>query len=446
MISYLTDYIIAYGPIEELVVLYEGQEPKSLLKEIEDFCAVNLVFCANVNDDTPGFPRLENGRRLLVVLDNPNFDKAIKGCDEILLIVEEKKHKDFSQSKLWESLRTKYESITIAYLRRPYENEVLVYRQKGEIELSVILPVYNVAKYLPQCIASISKWDAPYVEYLFVDDGSSDDSAKIIEEASKKDPRIKLLQKSNGGCASARNFGLKAATGKYIGFLDSDDFIEPDMFEKLFHRAMDGDYDIAYCGFKYFYNETQKTENVPDNMEEAYIKGTRDLKLIDSQIAYRRIGIWRAIYSRRLIEENGITFNEKLPRFDDLPFKVMTQAKALGVVCVPEYLYCYRLNRPGQDVSADDRRLYVHFEIFKQLDDFFKKPRDVQQLEYYIVVKLDTHVWALSKIKDEFRDEYLRLAKEDLLRCGDAEKLKNIVSVYCGRKQRKALNKILESQ
>ncbi len=449
MMHYVTDFLISQGPFQEVVLLTPDKSREDMIEEIEDFCALTSLFVYR-EGEAISLPEKE-GRRLLVVLDSPTFSDKIEGCDEVLLCIEEKNISPealpFAPSALWEKLHFLYSSLTIAYLRTDKEPEVLSYKAREEaVELSIILPVYNVAPYLPQCIESLLKWNAPYVEYLFVDDGSPDNSADIISAYAKKDPRIVLLQKKNGGCASARNYGLKHARGRYIGFVDSDDFVEPEMFDKLFHRALDGNYDIAYCGFKYFYNETGTSENVLDNMDLPFVNGTHDLKLIDSQIAYRRIAIWRAIYSRRLLEENHIAFHEDLPRFDDLPFKVMTQAKANSVVCVPEYYYNYRLDRPGQDVSANDKKLFVHFDIFAKLDAFFQAVRDVNQLEYYAIVKLDTHAWALSKIKQEFEREYLLKAREDMLAMESEDELTKIINVYGNRAQKKALKKILSAK
>lgn len=123
-----------------------------------------------------------------------------------------------SYLKLWEAFR---ECSRYFYLRYQLTNTKMEVFDwvKGEhdIELSVIFPVYNVAKYLDQCIQSVTAWKAPYVEYLFVNDGSPDNSREIILRYAKKDPRVKLIDKPNGGCASARQKGLEQAKGRYIG-------------------------------------------------------------------------------------------------------------------------------------------------------------------------------------------------------------------------------------
>lgn len=315
---------------------------------------------------------------------------------------------------IWESFHQCAHEIHIISWK--VKEDVLHWERRtgSDIELSVIFPVYNVANYLKTCLDSISHWDASYVEYLFVDDGSPDNSAEIITEYAEKDPRIKLLQKENGGCASARQYGMERAKGQYIGFIDPDDYIDPSMFRKLLSAAMSGSYEIAYCGYNELYENSGATREIPDSLGDPYVDGTADIAKINALISNLRVAIWRGIYARDLIERNHIHFYTDLRRFDDLPFKVEVLSKARSVVAVPEYLYYYRLARPGQDVSADDERLYVHFPIFKYLDDFLRRSSDQRQLDYLQLVKVHTHKFALCKLRSEFIKEYVRQASEDI--------------------------------
>ncbi|WP_455654514.1 glycosyltransferase family 2 protein [Phascolarctobacterium sp.] len=114
--------------------------------------------------------------------------------------------------------------------------------------ISVIVPVYNVEKYLPKCLDSLSNQTFQSLEIVLVDDGSTDNSGQICDEYAAKDARIKVLHKTNGGVSSARNAGLDAATGNYIAFADSDDYVEPDMYEILY-KAVDVK-TVACCGLR----------------------------------------------------------------------------------------------------------------------------------------------------------------------------------------------------
>ncbi len=113
--------------------------------------------------------------------------------------------------------------------------------------ISVIVPVYNVEKYLPKCIQSILEQSYTNLEIILVDDGSSDNSLKICNEFACKDNRIKVFSKENGGQSTARNFGLSIASGKYIGFIDSDDYVDANMYQALYESLYRNDCDIATC-------------------------------------------------------------------------------------------------------------------------------------------------------------------------------------------------------
>ncbi len=349
--------------------------------------------------------------------------------------------------EIWEQLRKSADHILIAKLKSQSDYKVLDWhKSESDIELSLIFPVYNVGKYIQECIDSVTAWDAPYVEFLFVNDGSPDNSEQIIAEASKKDNRIKLLNKANGGCASARQFGLERAKGKYVGFVDPDDFVDETMFKKLFTAALEHSSDIAYCGYNEFYNDTKKYKPVKDLIFAPYFNGTEIRSQIDQLIPFMRIGIWRCIFSKELLDRNNIGFYTDLRRFDDLPFKVITLLKARHVVSVPEYLYYYRLDRAGQDIKADDEKLYVHFDIFKHLDSWFENNCSDRQLDYYHIIKLDTHLWALSKIQKRLYKDYASKAKADLLTLCDKNRLILATKTYNSRKKVKQLKKILSAK
>lgn len=115
--------------------------------------------------------------------------------------------------------------------------------------ISVIIPVYNVEKFLPYCIESVLAQTYTNLEIILVDDGSTDNSSKICDEYKNKDTRIKVVRKQNGGLSSARNAGLDIATGDYIGFVDSDDTILPTMYEKLYNALVDNDAQVSICGY-----------------------------------------------------------------------------------------------------------------------------------------------------------------------------------------------------
>lgn len=103
--------------------------------------------------------------------------------------------------------------------------------------ISVIVPVYNIIPYLPRCVESLQKQTYPELEILLIDDGSTDDTPVLCDRLAENDPRIRVFHKENGGPSSARNFGLTQAAGAYVGFVDSDDYVDADMYERLYRRS-----------------------------------------------------------------------------------------------------------------------------------------------------------------------------------------------------------------
>lgn len=337
--------------------------------------------------------------------------------------------------KIWENYKDISSHILIKTRRWGKSNQILEW-DKNEctgVELSVIFPMYNVEKYLDQCISSVTAWKAPYIEFLFVNDGSPDNSREVVLKWAKQDPRVKLLDKANGGCASARQYGLEHAKGKYIGFIDPDDYIDESMFRKLLRAAMTGSYDISYCGYNEYYEDTKTLKRVEDALGFPYCDGTTDPKKILELIVYCRVAIWRGIYKAEMLKKNNIHFYTDLRRFDDLPFKVETFAMAKSVIAIPEHLYFYRLARPGQDVSADDERLYVHFDIFNYLNKSIAGQKNAFLTDCLQLCKIQTHLYALKKIRDEFKKYYIEHAKKDLDSTGNFKRTYTLAKEKIGQ-------------
>lgn len=353
---------------------------------------------------------------------------------------------EISAFNIWERCRLFCRGVNLKVWRVDKAPLILDWKksEENEKELSVIFPVYNVAPYIEKCLKSVTAWNADYLEFIFVSDGSKDESVDIIKKWMKKDSRIRLIEKGNGGCASARQAGLEHAVGRYIGFIDPDDFIDENMYRKLLKEAMCGNFDISLCGYNEYYENTGKIKPAEDSLWYPYLDGCYDSDKINELITYCRVAIWRGIYRREFIEGNGIGFYTDIRRFDDLPFKVETFAYAKSVIMIPEYLYYYRLEREGQDVSADDERLYVHFDIFQHLNDSVGGIRDQKLIDNLQMCKIQTHRYALSKIKEEYREEYLRRARIDLDSLCDSQRTYKIANMMLGDEVAEEYRKIMQ--
>lgn len=414
--------ILAVLKLENLYIISNDYVRASFEDMIDEFSE-----CDDFSDKTlPNISYFMPNEDLGFTLENETdalvFDSS-ENIDDILALSNLKPYNligfTFDSSEdaftIWETYRKVSHSIDIISYPDGFNPQAMQWEKRdSDIELSVVFPMYNVAPYLDQCVKSVTEWDADYIELLFVDDGSPDNSAEIIEGYAKNDPRIKLIRKPNGGCASARQKGMEEAKGRYIGFIDPDDFIDPSMFRKLLRAALIGNFQMAYCGYKEYYQSNGQSKVAPDLIGAPYMYGTTNPDDIRDLACYMRVAIWRGIYSMDMINNAGIHFYTDLRRFDDLPFKMETLAATKSVVSVPEHLYYYRLNRPGQDVTANDDRLYVHEPIFKYLDEFFKKAGKKELVDALQICKIHTHIYAIEKIENKYLKGYLKLAQKDL--------------------------------
>ena len=207
-------------------------------------------------------------------------------------------------------------------------------------KISIVVPIYNVEKYLRKCIESILKQTYYNLEIILVDDGSTDSSGEICDEYKNKDSRIIVIHQKNKGMSSARNSGIKCATGKYIGFIDSDDYIEKDMYEILLKNIIDYSADIAICGFAFVENN----KVVPKEF-------TGDINVLDRQTALEELikdrkiqsYVWNKLYKREIW--NNITFKSGVAFEDlDIMYKLFKKAKKIAIVDSLKYFYVQRSN------------------------------------------------------------------------------------------------------
>ena len=205
--------------------------------------------------------------------------------------------------------------------------------------ISIIVPVYNVEKYLDQCVESIINQTYKELEIILVEDGSPDNCGSICDSWAKKDDRIKVFHVDNGGSARARNIGLLHAKGKYVGFVDADDFLMPSMYENLYQLATNLSAEIAECGYykvtpDVMHNSLNNLEVKTIrsfNTEEALLENVRDT-------AVQQV-VWNKLYLKRVI---GNSFFTEGKYIDDefWTYKIIGSAKK--IVSTTEKLYCYR--------------------------------------------------------------------------------------------------------
>lgn len=167
----------------------------------------------------------------------------------------------------------------------------------NNIKISVIVPAYNISQYIRSCLDSILNQTWKNLEIIVVDDGSVDDTATIVESYIAKDGRIKLIKKTNGGVTSARLAGVADASGEFIGFVDGDDIIEPDMYEHLLRNAVEYSADISHCGYQMvFLNRVDYYYNTGHLVEQDTQSGLKDL----FTGSFIEPGLWNKLYHKTL--------------------------------------------------------------------------------------------------------------------------------------------------
>lgn len=249
---------------------------------------------------------------------------------------------------------------------------------KENIRVSIIMPVYNVQKYLRQCLNSLLSQTLEGIEIIAVNDGSTDGSLAIIEEFQKDNADIlRVYSTENHGVSHARNYGMERAVGEYVLFVDSDDFIEHDMCEKLYMKAIKDNNDIVVCGrYNVFEN------NLTGQLRREYIKPemiNKNFNLHESkyELAHILPFPWDKLFKRELLE--GMKFPENM-RFEDLVFayEVVVKANSIGVIYDP--LYNYRKTTEGGFLNTFSRHTLDIIKAFELLFDYMEQNN---YMDYY---------------------------------------------------------------
>lgn len=240
------------------------------------------------------------------------------------------------------------------------------------VKVSIVVPVYNVEKYLPESIGSLLGQTMKDLEIILVNDGSKDGSLAVCRSYAEKDGRIKVIDKPNGGVSSARNAGMDAATGEYIGFVDPDDWVEPGMYESMCRRAEAAEADACLCS--YVMNRQGKTEPVPlgikgdllnrEAVADELIAGIISRPTLDSGSAPILGSVCRCIFRRGLTERHGLRFIEGIPFMEDALFCVKAFSKCEKVAVDDAYHYNYRIISSSATTSYKKDFLSMQRDVF----------------------------------------------------------------------------------
>lgn len=223
--------------------------------------------------------------------------------------------------------------------------------------ISIIIPAYNVERYMGKCLDSVCRQTYRNIEIIVIDDGSTDCTGAICDEFAAKDARIKVLHCEKSGVGAARNRGLDCATGEYIGFVDSDDWAEPEMFETLYNLHVGKDVDISICSF--FREKKGCSKPLVDDGAVFSLTNKQALSELVRDKTYKNY-LWNKLFKRSLFE--GIRFPEGA-NYEDVAVIYRLFAKSRAVECVNKPLYHY-VHRIGSIVSPKYYDAESRFQFF----------------------------------------------------------------------------------
>ena len=291
-------------------------------------------------------------------------------------------------------------------------------------KVSVIVPVYNTKDYLHRCLDSLLNQTIDDLEVILVNDGSTDDSVEILKEYVNKAPhRFVLIEKENGGQATARNLGIKSATGQYIGFVDSDDKVDIHMFEEMYNLAVSDDYDMVECHYHYI----QETE---DGIKELATRGNiRQYKNQKDMFIDPQASPWNKLFKREVIINNNIVFPEGVI-YEDTSFYI----KSIPYVKKSAYLdkkFVYYYLRGNSTMNANKSKKVG--DIFKVIEDyleFYKKNNFYEQykdeITYFTVkILLLSSLSRIGRIKDKKLEKEFRYKTFDMIKENFSDYKKN---------------------
>jgi len=242
-----------------------------------------------------------------------------------------------------------------------------------DIKVSIIIPVYNVEKHLCRCIDSILFQSLEDIEIILIDDGSTDNSGFICDEYQKKDDRVKVMYIQNSGPSNARNIGIAEAMGEYIGFVDSDDYIDKDMYEQLYNQAKI--FDSQMCCSSYYYEQSCSSYivNLPLKPYELIDKNYISLTLAKNLAACNDAGLfslWNKIYKREFLIQQGIRLDVKRNHGEDWVFNLELYKRYSSISYINKPYYHYIQTETGLynryrenyfDLCLDGRRKMLEF-------------------------------------------------------------------------------------
>lgn len=305
------------------------------------------------------------------------------------------------------------------------------------IKISVIIPVYNVAKYLKQCLDSVLNQTLKEIEIIVINDGSNDESASIIQNYANIDKRIIAINTKHKGAANARNIGLKLAKGDYLFFLDSDDWLELYALEKLYKKIIENDAQIVICKNIHYNNITKEENLCIHSFREDLFPKKRPFSLNDAKENALQLFVgwpWDKLYSRKFVSKTGISY-QNVRSTNDLYFVLAHLFLANKIDVLKEPLVFHRTNNANSLENTRYKDPCCFLIALRKFINFLKKNKYYDDfIETFYFYLIDFAHWHYSTHKDEVIKENMRKRVVKLFNAInlDAKKIKSdlILSFY----------------
>ena len=274
-------------------------------------------------------------------------------------------------------------------------------------KVSILVPIYNVECYLRECLDSLINQTLQDIEIICINDGSTDSSADILEEYSKKDNRIKIINKENSGYGASMNMGLGVATGEYIGIVESDDFVKNIMFEDLYKFASKNDADLVKSDFYYYttYNNRSRQAGKIKRRTLGKVFNVKD----DCRILKMMPTIWSAIYKREFLIKNGIKFLETPgASYQDTSFAFKTLSAAKRIMFTNKaYLY-YRCDNANSSVKSKGK-VFAICDEWGEISRFLDERLEIKEIvnDIKLTTQYNAYMWNAIRIDESFLDEFI---------------------------------------
>ena len=306
-------------------------------------------------------------------------------------------------------------------------------------KVSVLVPIYNVEQYLPECLDSLCGQTLKGIEIICINDGSTDASGAILDEYAKNNSNIVVINKKNSGYGDSMNRGLEAATGEYIGIVESDDFIDQNGFEKLYELAKKTDADIVKASYYYHSEDKDEIHEVVKNQKTNKATTISD----DYNILIEEPGIWSAIYRRDFLNENKIRFRTTPgASYQDTGFFFKTACAAKKIVYTKNAFLHYRTDNANSSVKSLEKVNYV-VEEYTDIEKFLEKCEVSDEVKYTIqAAKFGAFHWNLQRLPKDLAKEFIVTIKQEFSK---ADKAGLLQKKYFPTKYWLALQLILKS-